>query len=91
MNAQSPEPRARGEELERGGGWGSAPKVGWAGQRPWAMGEKGAGTARQGLRSCPFGGGSLGAGSRQDRDWVLEEEQGLRGQRQTGGTDSRTT
>lgn len=57
-------PRAGVEDLERGRGWGGAPKGGWARQGPWAMGEEKAGTARQSLRNCPFGvgGESLRAG-----------------------------
>ena len=82
-------PRAGEEALERGRGWGRAPKVGWPGQGPWAMGEEGTGTARQSLRSCPLGS-HWGLGDRQAGHGVLEEEQGLKGQRHWWETDRRT-
>lgn len=86
MNAQS----------QRGGvGESKGPRVGlptWdgPGQGPWAMGvEGGRDRARHSLRSCAFRG-HWGPGGRRDRDWVLEEEQGLKGQRHWWETDKRT-
>lgn len=62
------------------------PKWDGPGQGPWGCGMD---RARQSLRKCPFWG-HWGQGGRQDRDCVLEDEQGLWGQRHQWETDRRT-
>lgn len=84
-------PEPEGKTWREQGAQDGAPNVGWAGVRglgPW--GWRGAGTGQgTALGAVPLGVTAGGEG-RWDRDWVLEEEQGPKGQRHWWETDRRT-
>lgn len=50
----------------------------WEDRGPWATGKREQGQSKAEPQELSVWG-SLGAGRRQDTDWVPEEEQGLRG------------